>query len=269
MISISLYAFLAQNVLERFFFYQMRLDLPCLGVFFLSVIPVNASIRERFSYQGLFECVHNGLLDHTGCHHFLRTDSDMEKTKSLIARIQLGKFFAILQSYASKDHFNYVKFSNQAVKMNQDFLEIKRLVESIPMHDDLASELEFPTHMFQVMAHSATFLKDISNDKSRDHLSVYHLTDLSVRILALHNVRGMLDTTNSKSEEKIISLHRELRELVSTFVHEGDSESIMNWMFKDLAIQAEQDLQKLWQQVSVHGIACLSKTDQQKCIQLP
>lgn len=139
---------------------------------------------------------------HVGIFNFSQTNTSfsdaisstkLENTTRYVEE-QVGRFVAHLKTFITESSFIVLKFELEIEELKQNLLKLHSDVQLEIHSPGLQVQFEFATHMFLVMVESAKNMEHFRVNSNAGYPLVYKVIELNVRVLALYDAYGRLDT---------------------------------------------------------------------------
>ncbi|KAM9908900.1 hypothetical protein OXX79_000080 [Metschnikowia pulcherrima] len=166
---------------------------------------------------------------------------------------RLNIVFDYLRSFFYDTHFDAALFETNAYNVAQQLYSISTLKQMSAWHEDeeLTRQYTFVSSVFEAMELAIHNLKLYAYLGRKEHQLLNRMIEIDVRVLALHNSYGDLDTSTPGYRARVANCWRLLCLCGNAFDDLLSVSSEVRDLFEYHRLRAEENIGALWRQVPV------------------
>ncbi|GEQ72496.1 hypothetical protein JCM33374_g6183 [Metschnikowia sp. JCM 33374] len=198
---------------------------------------------RRGRFQG-FGLIAKGRLSTLGVDVYRREDNDTQRVQRA-----LEGYFSKLKSFLNETSFDVGRFECSRDSLKEELLVVSSSVKNAPSSENFSNQLTFIRRMFYVMANAIDPLKQFNKSGTQQHVWLYKIIELNVRLFGVQTSQGRLDVKLAGFQDKLLRFHHSVYFWSLRYKDLADLPEHMRLLFKSEADQAQKIIDSLMSQV--------------------
>ncbi|GEQ72501.1 hypothetical protein JCM33374_g6188 [Metschnikowia sp. JCM 33374] len=192
--------------------------------------PVNSETRPETTNEKIL------------CQDLHSLDEELSQMKKEKASRRLQDITVHMRSFVSMETFHYIAFEAEKPFLEPELLNLVLIIDKLPDSQRLSAQVIYANYIFQVMEHAVQLMHCYAHMEHEGASLVYDVVELGVKIFALHDLSGTLDTSIEEYPQKVSDLRRTLVFLETRFETLAHVPLPIREVFFDAALLANREL---------------------------